>query len=154
MSDLSDWSPKIAARARAAGRAFRAPRAARSEKRMATGCSRPPRRRNAGDRFRFLWDFPPANREIFDDWIAKSIVARRSEHVRADRQGDGQDRRPPELHAHRHVQMVSSRSATSCGPDLFARRAAATGSDLICLPATSSTDLGYRRFEVEMQRPQ
>ena len=100
---------------------------------------------DAGERFRFLSDFPPPNREIFDEWIARAAsTVDPMMFVLVDKATDKIGGRQS------FMRIDAANGVIEVGNILFtglvARRPAAT--EAIYLFARHVfDDLGYRRFE-------
>ena len=144
MSDLSDWSPRsLPAREPLDGRFVRLEPL--DPKAHGDGLFEASTTPDAGDRFRFLWDFPPANREIFDDWIAKaSSPGDPSMFVLIDKATGKIGGRQSFMRIDTANGVIEVGNILWTG--LVARRAAAT--EAIYLFARHIfDDLGYRRFE-------
>lgn len=70
MNDLSDWTPRpLPARVAMEGRFARLEPL--DPKAHADGLFEASTTPDAGDRFRYLWESPPANRALFDEWLAR-----------------------------------------------------------------------------------
>lgn len=144
MSDLSEWTPRsLPARQPLDGRFVRLePLDADAHGDGLFEASTTP---DAGDRFRFLSDFPPANREVFDDWMAKaSSSADAIMFVLIDKATGKIGGRQSFMRIDAANGVIEVGNILWTG--LVARRAAAT--EAIYLFARHVFDqLGYRRFE-------
>jgi len=144
MPDLSDWTPRsLPARKPLEGRFVRLePLDATKHGDGLFEASTTP---DAGDRFRFLPDYPPANREVFDIWAAKaSATTDPITFVLIDKTTDKIGGRQSFMRIDTANGVIEVGSILWTG--LVARRAAAT--EAIYLFARHVFDeLGYRRFE-------
>lgn len=144
MSDLSDWTPRsLPARKRIDGRFVRLEPLDPSA--HGEGLFEASTTPDAGDRFRFLSDFPPANREVFDDWMAKaSSTVDPIMFVLIDKATGKVGGRQSFMRIDTANGVIEVGNILWTG--LVARRAAAT--EAIYLFARHVFDeLGYRRFE-------
>lgn len=144
MSELSDWSPRpLPTRAPMDGRFVRLePIDPRVHAEGLFDASTTP---DAGDRFRFLSDFPPPNREAFDEWIIKaSSTVDPMMFVLIDKTTDKIGGRQSFMRIDAGNGVIEVGNILWTG--LVARRPAATEA-LFLFARHAFDDLGYRRFE-------
>ena len=144
MTDLTDWTPRsLPARVPMVGRFVRLEPLDPGV--HAEGLFEASTTPDAGERFRFLSDFPPPNREIFDEWIARAAsTVDPMMFVLIDKATGKIGGRQSFMRVDTHHGAVEVGNILWTG--LVARRPAAT--EAIYLFARHVfDDLGYRRFE-------
>lgn len=144
MTDLTDWTPRsLPARAPMVGRFVRLEPLDPGV--HAEGLFEASTTPDAGERFRFLSDFPPPNRDIFDEWIARAAsTVDPMMFVLIDKATDKIGGRQSFMRIDTANGVIEVGNILWTG--LVARRPAAT--EAIYLFARHVfDDLGYRRFE-------
>ena len=144
MTDLSEWTPRsLPARVPMEGRFVRLEPLDPAV--HAEGLFEASTTPDAGERFRFLSDFPPPNRAIFDEWIAKAAsTVDPMMFVLIDKATDKIGGRQSFMRIDTANGVIEVGNILWTG--LVARRPAAT--EAIYLFARHIFDeLGYRRFE-------
>lgn len=144
MTDLSEWTPRsLPARAPMEGRFVRLEPLDPAV--HAEGLFEASTTPDAGERFRFLSDFPPPNREHFDEWIAKAAsTVDPMMFVLVDKATNKIGGRQSFMRIDTANGVIEVGNILWTG--LVARRPAAT--EAIYLFARHIfDDLGYRRFE-------
>mgnify|MGYP002621701483 CR=1 FL=1 len=144
MNDLSDWTPRpLPARAAMEGRFARLEPL--DPKAHADGLFEASTTPDAGDRFRYLWESPPANRALFDEWLARfDNVDDPIVFVLIDKATGKIGGRQNLMRIERAHGVIEVGSILWTG--LVARRPAATEA-IYLFARYVFDDLGYRRFE-------